>query len=370
MGLFAKGVSVYLHDFMKAALYPFAILYDGITRSRNRLYDRGFLHSFGFDRVLISVGNLSVGGTGKTPMVEYLLRLLLPHYSLATLSRGYGRKTRGFRLATAADNALTLGDEPYQYFRKWKEQLPVAVGEDRALAIINLLKEHPEVALILLDDAYQHRRVKPDFNLLLTTYGSPFWEDYLLPAGRLRESRKGARRAQALVVTKCPEALHQAEQQALVQKARHYLSKDVPVFFSAIAYEEAVPLTSTAAQTAPAPKAPVLLLSGLAKPQPLEDWVKERNPLLGHHQYSDHHAFTPANIEQLKQAYKEHSSSKAVIFTSEKDAVRLLHPQLEPLLQELPLYYIPIHQRFLGNSAEAFDALIIKSVAEKLLDRS
>ena len=355
---------------MTAALYPFSILYDGITRGRNQLYDRGLLHSFGFDRALICVGNLSVGGTGKTPMVEYLLRLLLPYHSLATLSRGYGRKTRGFRLASADDNALTLGDEPYQYYRKWNGKLPVTVGEDRALAITHLLKEHPEVEVILLDDAYQHRRIRADLNILLTTYGSPFWEDYLLPAGRLRESRKGAKRAHALVLTKCPEILSPAEEQVLRQKAELYLKQGTPVFFSTIAYDEPQPLTPAATKISVEPWTAALLLSGLAKPQPLEEWVKERYQLLEHQQYSDHHSFTPANIERLKQAYLQQGSSKTIIFTSEKDAVRLLQPHLEPLLQELPLYYIPIRQRFLSNGSEAFDSLIIKSVAEKLRDRS
>ncbi|AHM62516.1 tetraacyldisaccharide 4''-kinase [Flammeovirgaceae bacterium 311] len=351
---------------MIAPLYPLSILYDGITRSRNLLYERGWFNSYGFDRLLISVGNLSVGGTGKTPMVEYLVRLLLPHYPLATLSRGYGRSTKGFRLATPLDTALTLGDEPYQYYRKWEGSLPVAVGEDRALAINYLLKERPELEIILLDDAYQHRRVRPHFNILLTTFQQPFWRDHLLPAGRLRESRKGAKRAQALVITKCPATLPEAEQHRLEQAARQYLNEDVPVFFSTIEYEPALPLSQLATKEPPKPGSPVLLLSGLANPKPLVEWVRTHYQLVGHQQYGDHHQFTAANLKKLQEEYYSHAGTGTIIITSEKDAARLVHPQLKLMLQELPLYYIPIRQRFLESDSKDFDLLILKSMAEKL----
>lgn len=354
---------------MIVPLYPISLLYNAITKGRNTLYDRGMLHSFGFDRMLISVGNLSVGGTGKTPMVEYLLRLLHPGYPVATLSRGYGRNTRGFRLAGPRDNATTLGDEPFQYYRKWQGNVPVAVGEDRALAITNLLTKKPETAIILLDDAYQHRRVRPDLNLLLTTYSKPFWNDYVLPSGRLRESRNGAKRAHALVVTKCPEALPAAEQQQMQQAASKYLGEHVPVFFSTIAYEDPKAFIPTE-PLAPHSRAAALMISGLANAQPLEDWVRTRYQLLEHHQYRDHHHFSQANLERLRNAYDQHASERPIIITSEKDAVRLLQPELKAQLKGLPLYYIPIRQRFLGNTEEAFNQLITKSIAEKLGDRS
>lgn len=351
---------------MIAPLYPFSLLYDGITRGRNHLYDRGWARSFGFDRMLISVGNLSVGGTGKTPMVEYLVRLLQPNYPLAILSRGYKRSTKGFRLANARDNASTLGDEPYQYYRKWEGALPVAVGEDRAMAITYLLKERPEVKIILLDDAYQHRRIRPDLNLLLTTYQQPFWKDYLLPAGRLRESRKGAKRAHALIVTKCPEDLSPEVQQQCEREAAKYLYPGAAVFFSTIAYEEPLPVSQLASKAAPKKGVPVILLSGLANARPLEAWVKQHYELLDHHEYGDHHQFTPAELERLQHTYSRYPGRNAIILTSEKDSTRLLQPQLEPLLRDLPLYYIPIRQRFLKDSEAAVNSLILKSVEEKL----
>lgn len=355
---------------MIVPLYPLSLLYKGITQSRNALYDRGYFRSFSFDRMLISVGNLSVGGTGKTPMVEYLIRLLQTDYKLATLSRGYGRSTSGFRLAGPQDNADTLGDEPYQYYRNWQNSVAVAVGEDRALAITSLLAEKPEVDIILLDDAYQHRRVRPDLNLLLTTYRKPFWQDRLLPAGRLRESRKGAQRAQALIITKCPENLSAAGQEQMTKAAKVYLSEGVPVFFSTIAYGAPEALFRQANAGATSAKKAAILISGLANAQPFETWAADNYELLEHHQYSDHHRFTKANITRLRKAYEQHSSNSPLILTSEKDAVRLLQADLKEMLEELPVYYIPIRQRFLNRSAEAFNLFITKSIAEKLGDRS
>lgn len=351
-------------------LYPFSLLYQGITWGRNQMYERGLLPSFGSDRMLICVGNLSVGGTGKTPMVEYLVRLLHPHYPLATLSRGYGRQTRGYRLAGPADTALSLGDEPFQYYQKWHHELPVAVGEDRVAAIARLLQDRPQTALILLDDAFQHRRVKADLNLLLTAYDMPFWKDRVLPAGRLRESRRGASRAHALVVTKCPQQLSEQQQEIMRRKAAPYLAEGVPVFFSTIAYSEPLPLTPPAELQPPRPQAPAILVSGLAKPAPFEAWAKENYQLLEHQQYGDHHAFTKKNIERLQQAYRKQRDKGAIVLTSEKDAARLQHPALLPLLAGLPVYYVPICQRFIGEDSPAgsaaFNELVVKSVAEKL----
>jgi tetraacyldisaccharide 4'-kinase len=355
---------------MIVPLYPLSLLYKGLSWSRNQLYERGLFSSFGSDRMLICVGNLSVGGTGKTPMVEYLVRLLQPHYSLATLSRGYGRQSRGYRLAGPEDNALSLGDEPFQYYQKFKDDLPVAVGEDRVAAIERLLQDRPETQIIVLDDAYQHRRVRADLNLLLSSYDLPFWKDWVLPAGRLRESRQGATRAHALVVTKCPEELSQQEQERMRRQAAPYLAEGVPVFFSSIAYGEPLPLTPAAENHTPTPQAPAILLSGLAKAAPFEAWAKEKYQLLEHQQYGDHHPYTPKNIERLQQAYGSHQQPGGLILTSEKDAARLRHPALLPLLAELPLYYVPIRQRFIGGDSPAgfgpFNDLVLKRVAKKV----
>ena len=190
--------------------FPVSILYGLAMRFRNHLYDIGKKPQVEFDRVVISVGNLSMGGTGKTPMVEYLIRLLKADYKLATLSRGYRRKTRGYRMANAEDNAITIGDEPFQYYRKFGNEISVCVGEERVIAIPSAIMENEDIELFLLDDAYQHRKVARDFNILLSDYNQPFYTDYILPTGDLREPRKGAKRADCVIVTKCPDALKRA----------------------------------------------------------------------------------------------------------------------------------------------------------------
>ena len=220
---------------LRKLLFPLAILYGFITTVRNYLYDKGILPSHSFNIPVIAVGNLSVGGTGKTPQIEYLIRLLSPQYRVATLSRGYKRQSKGFVLADANTNAEILGDEPFQYFQKFP-QIQVAGDADRCNGITQLLaqKEKPEV--ILLDDAFQHRKVNAGFYILLTSYGDLFCDDYMLPTGNLRESRNGAKRANVIVVTKCPSDLSEHEQQSIKQR----IASEVPIFFSFVDYDDKV----------------------------------------------------------------------------------------------------------------------------------
>jgi tetraacyldisaccharide 4'-kinase len=288
-----------------------------------------------------------VGGTGKTPMVEYLVENLRKNHQVATLSRGYGRKTKGFRLAGAEDSAQTLGDEPFQYYHKWKGAVPVTVGEERALAIPSLLAEKPATEIIILDDAFQHRKVKPQFQILLTTFKRPFWKDKVMPAGLLRESPKGAKRADMLVITKCPNHLDTNQKEKYRNKALKFLNEGTPVLFSSVNYQAPV-------QLFPKPDSklgkgsPVILVSGLANSKPLEKYVAANFNLLTHHKYSDHHRYTESNIQGLLDAYLAATSKYPVvnIITSEKDAMRLLDPEHTPLLENLPLWYIPIDIRF------------------------
>ena len=224
--------------FFRYLLFPFSLIYYFLTQFRNWLFEKGIFKSFSFDRVVISVGNLTVGGTGKTPMTEYLTEMLQEDYNLAFLSRGYKRKTRGFRIAEATDDATTIGDEPYEYYRKFNKISTVAVGEDRALSIPKILLKHPEVEVILLDDGFQHRSVKPDINILLTDYGRLFYKDWLLPTGNLREARVNALRAEMVVVTKCPEDIGQDERQEISSRVRKYTRTSAPVFFSKIKYKD------------------------------------------------------------------------------------------------------------------------------------
>lgn len=340
-------------------LFPFSLLYDGVTRLRNHLYELEMKKSVAFTPVIINVGNLSVGGTGKTPMIEYLLRLLHQNYQLATLSRGYGRRTRGFRLAGPEDSAKTLGDEPYQLYQSWKDKVVVAVGEERAVAIPEILFAHPEVEVILLDDAYQHRAVIPDFSLLLTTWQRPFFEDYVLPAGRLREARKGAARADAIVVTKCPNQPDEREMERYRKAIAYYAGEEIPVFFSALAYEEPQPLQE-APLVAPGK---VVLVSGLANAALLEHEVKKRFSLLRHFEYPDHHPYKVEELEQIVAFAREQGG--AALVTTTKDAAKWEESSLKELLEGVPVYTLPVRHRFLAGE-EVFCEELLKTIAEKM----
>src|SRR5688572_7356414 len=249
---------------LKFLLLPFAMLYDLVMDIRNRLYDMKMWPSTSFDIPVISVGNLAVGGTGKTPMTEYLIRLLSPQHKIATLSRGYGRKTKGFRIAGGHDSAATIGDEPYQMYKKFSPTIGVTVGEERVLAIPTILQELPETEIVLLDDAYQHRKVVPGFSVLLTEHGRPFFDDHIMPYGRLREGPEGAIRADVIVVTKCPSHMEEEEMMNFEHSIRKYSLN--PIFFSKIRYGEPVSFGDASKKIS----SKVILLTGIANAQLLE----------------------------------------------------------------------------------------------------
>lgn len=340
----------------KYLLLPLAGLYNVITRIRNHLYDIGHKKSFQFDTVVISVGNLNVGGSGKTPMIEYLIRLLHPHYKLAMLSRGYGRKTIGFRIATAQDNAGTVGDEPFQIYRKFGKEVVVAVGEERALAIPTILQEHPEVQLILLDDAFQHRAVVPQFSILVTDYSNPFYKDFVLPLGRLREARSGAARADVVVVTKCP-GLTDAVEQNIKTKVTSIVGTK-PIFFMQQAYRDPEPIGNTAIISNT-----VILVSGIANSSSLEQHVASRFKVIRHFRFADHHRYTPHDLEVITQfAHDQHGVS---MITTEKDMVKLIEEPLRNLLEANRWFYIPLQTSFIKDGSE-FDTLITTQVESAL----
>lgn len=324
-------------------LYPFAVLYSAVTSVRNYLYDRGLKPSAEFDLPVISVGNLTVGGTGKTPMVEYLVRLLKNDFRIATLSRGYGRKTRGFRLTTMQDSPATVGDEPYQFYWKFGSEINVAVGEERAYAIPMILQEC-DAEVILLDDAFQHRRVKPSFSILLSDYNRPFYEDHVLPAGRLRESRSGAARADVVVVTKCPGDLSDEQQQTILKKIHRYTNK--PVFFATLDYGDPVPVGKAEPMGDN-----IVVVTGIAQPGPLENYVRERFGLRHRFAFPDHMHYTDEDVREIAQLAA--SQPGTTILTTEKDMVKLATTSLALY----PLYYIPIAVRFLKEGPR-FDEMI------------
>jgi tetraacyldisaccharide 4'-kinase len=338
---------------LRILLFPFAVLYNLITRFLNRLYDQGFRPSVAFDLPVISVGNLTVGGTGKTPMIEHLIRLLSNDYKVATLSRGYGRETKGIRIASKLDNASSLGDEPYQFYKKYGDKVIVSVGEERALAIANILQEAEDTQVVLLDDAFQHRRVRPGFSILLSDYNRPFYNDFLLPAGRLRESRSEATRADVIVVTKCPAEITDDTIMEIEKSIRKYADK--PVFFASIHYGIAVSIGQAKGDIG----RDVILVTGIADAKPLLAYIKQGFELKEHVHFGDHHAYTTADLEEIELIYQRYP--EACILTTEKDMVKLDVPEFKSLIERLPFFYLPIEVEFIKNGRD-FDELVLNSV--------
>ena len=346
--------------FFRWLLLPFSWLYAAVLALRNWLYDNGLIKSFKFSVPLIGVGNLRVGGTGKTPHVAWLVQELrtLGHRP-AILSRGYGRATTGPRLASAADSAATIGDEPWQYHEQFGPLgVPVAVAEKRRLGAELLLGRHPEITVIVLDDAYQHRAVQPTLNILLTEWERPFYDDFVLPAGRLREARSGAGRADIVVVTKCSSDVTGAARAAVALQVTRYARPGVPVLFSTYAYAPPQPLTAAAKAAGPPAPGPALLLTGIAQPGPLREQLRSLGYSIKHHaELPDHYSFTPEDVAALRT----HWQAGWPIFTTTKDAARLQLPALQAALAAppaLPVYTIPVAVAFLTDGAAQLRALL------------
>ncbi len=330
-------------------LFPFSILYDGITRFRNFLFDKEFLKSNSFDVPIIAVGNLSVGGTGKTPQIEYLIRLLKDQYHVAVLSRGYKRKSKGFLLADENSSVEDIGDEPMQYFKKFAA-LTVAVDANRSNGIKTLLEiKKPDV--ILLDDAFQHRKVKAKYYILLTKYDDLYTDDFILPAGNLRESKKGAKRTDSIIVTKCPKNLSPREQEEIKKKLK--LTQHQKLFFTTISYCDTLK-GDEEMSIADLVEKQVLLITGIANPKPLLSFLDQKNINSIHLPYADHHHFTTKDVNKIKKRFQQIKTEHKIILTTEKDFVRL-----ENKLDKL--YFIGIETKFLADIA-AFNSEIINTI--------
>lgn len=333
-------------NLLRKILFPFAILYGFITSVRNFLFDREILKSTSFDLPVIAVGNLSVGGTGKTPQIEYLIRLLSDKYKVATLSRGYKRKSEGFVLADENSNAEILGDEPFQFYQKFPNVM-VAVDANRTNGIQQLLSQNEKPEIVLLDDAYQHRKVKAGFYILLTSYGDLYADDFMLPTGNLRESRSGAERASIVVVTKCPKILTEEEQKEIKLKLK--LKSYQQIFFTFIDYDLVIYGKNEKIAVGEIKSESKLLLAGIAKPKPFFDYLKnESDECLT---FPDHHHFSDADLESIRN-----KANGRKIITTEKDYVRLKDSELVDLL-----YYLPIKSSFI-NHQQDFDAAILEYV--------
>ncbi|RZL48941.1 MAG: tetraacyldisaccharide 4'-kinase [Pedobacter sp.] len=341
--------------FLRLLLFPFSLIYGLIVLLRNKLYDWGIFKSTKFDLPVICIGNLVVGGAGKTPTTEYLVRLL-SSYKIAILSRGYGRKTKGFLLADENANADTIGDEPMQYHQKFGN-VTVAVCEDRVFGI-NQLKSNHDV--ILLDDAYQHRAVKAGFNLLIFDYASVKKFQMLLPAGNLREPWRNYNRADAVLITKAPLPLNMVDQIEVRRKIDTRI--DQRISFSSIKYGQLMHLINKQTKEI-IENETIFLLTGIANPKPLIAYLSQFSAAIEKFEYPDHHNFSSENINTLINAFNNHPAKEKVIITTEKDSQRLLGDKLKDLLLNLPIYYLPIEIALAPKDKFTFDNNILDYVA-------
>lgn len=340
-------------------LFPFSILYGIIGAIRNFLFNNNLLKSQSFDVPVISVGNLSFGGTGKTPQVEYLIRLLSGSFSIATLSRGYKRKSKGFAEGHVNSTCAEIGDEPLQYKTKFPEIL-VAVCEDRCGGVRNILKLKKEIHCILLDDAFQHLSIKAGLNILLTDYSKMYYNDFVVPSGTLREFRCGARRADIIVVTKCPKNISEGQRKNIIKKIRPL--KHQHVFFSFIEYSQFTLFSNHAVIKSFDLNTSVLLFSGIANTEPLVEYLRENKFETKVMKFSDHHQYSTADLHKVRESFNNIAAEDKVIITTEKDAVRIESPELKEILKGLPVYFIPIITDFFPIDKETFNKQIIDYV--------
>jgi tetraacyldisaccharide 4'-kinase len=350
-------------------LYPLAFLYGMVIRTRNFLYNTGLFTITGFEYPTISVGNLSVGGTGKTPHIEYLLRLLKSNFTLATLSRGYGRKSRGFLSVKSNMPVAKTGDEPLQYKIKFPD-VKVVVGEKRVKAMMSLLASYPMINVILLDDAFQHRSLKSGLSILLTDYKNLFCDDHLLPVGGLRESKSSSKRADFIIVTRTPD-------NATVDSLRRVKAKIkvAPLQFLFFTYMNYGPLHAVneqfkMLQTGDLKDLRVLAFSGIARPGYFVAYLKNKCYSVKHIRYHDHHNFTEKNLEMIKKSFNAIPGNQKIIVTTEKDWMRIVNEPTRKIFDNLPVYTLEMTVDFTDpKEKEIFDRKILNYVEKNQPNR-
>ncbi len=336
---------------------PILPIFALIVLIRNWSYDRGYLTSNKFDIPIICVGNLSVGGTGKTPHTEYIVNLVKDEVVPSVISRGYKRKTKGYLEVQPEMSALQTGDEPLQIKRKFPSAF-VAVAEERLNGITNILIDHEEIDVIVLDDAFQHRAVRAGLNILLTTFDEPFFTDKLMPFGNLREFRKGAKRADILVVTKCPETISSGEIKSYKSQAKSYGIKSI--YFSKISYGSFLDMMTNEPLDLTDEK--VVLVTGIAEPKPMTDYLDSQNVKYEHLAFRDHHAFSGDDITKIKELFDTFEAKR--VLCTEKDAVRLraFSDKLKEL--NMPVCFLNITVSFIDDSSQRFNEEILTYVRE------
>jgi len=346
-------------------LYPFSVIYGLITGFRNFLYNYGILSTTVFPIPVICVGNITVGGTGKTPHTEYLADLLRKDFRVATLSRGYKRETKDFRIATAASSVREVGDEPLQIFRKFPDIL-VTVDRNRVHGVRKIMDLATETDVIILDDGYQHRSITPGFSILLSDFGRPVMSDHMLPYGNLREDKSNMRRADVILITKCPKNLSPIQRRLIVKEIGKPAYQNL--FFTSISYKAPLPvfgseendkgyfdLTKCAGSS-------IILLTGIANPKPLKEYFQKFFSEIIELTYPDHYSFNEQDILKISSAFNDLSASVKYIMTTEKDAMRLREFTSFEEPVKSAMFYVPVGITFLNDDKDEFDNLIVDYV--------
>jgi tetraacyldisaccharide 4'-kinase len=345
-------------------LFPISLVYGLVVFIRNKLFDFKFLKSTEFDLPVISVGNITIGGTGKTPHVEYLLRLLTSDFKIAMLSRGYKRKTKGFILSGPVTIPSDIGDEPYQIYSKFS-RASIAVDSDRVRGVGQLKLQVKNLQAIVLDDAFQHRYVKPGLSIVLIDYHRPGFKDFLLPFGTLREGISGLRRAEIVIVTKVPENIQTIEESYWRQKLKLLPSQQL--YFTRFKYDEPIPVYSSADRKIKIGQlsenhSKILLLTGIANPKPIKDYLTSVGLDFVHLDYSDHHNYTEQDIVNIERKFLQIPHESKTIITTEKDAVKLrAFTNMYPSVAD-NFYYLPIQVEFLKGQEDDFNKRIVRFV--------
>ncbi|MBC8321155.1 MAG: tetraacyldisaccharide 4'-kinase [Bacteroidetes bacterium] len=348
-------------DFWRVLLIPFAILYGFVIRIRHGLFNINILKAESFAMPIIGVGNLSLGGTGKTPMIEYLIRILNDEYKLAVLSRGYRRRSKGFLTANQFSGHKDIGDESMQYHNKFKN-IKVAVSEDRRIGIKNLMDDDENLDIILLDDSFQHRYVEPGLSILLTDFHNLYMEDYLIPSGTLRDVVSEAKRADIIIVTKTYKILSPITRRRIrgILKPQGNQS----LYFSYLIYGDLIPFPGFDEIKMPKKINTIVLFSGIANSYPLQEYLRDMCADLLVIDFPDHHTYRKKDIHLIKQTFNDVFTRNKIIITTEKDAMRLIKSKYIRELDHLPLFYIPIELKLHGLDEANFANQIKKYVRE------
>ncbi len=351
--------------------YPFSLIYGLITDIRNFLYDRGWLAAHEFKIPVICVGNITVGGTGKTPHTEYLIELLREKFKVAVLSRGYKRKSHGFLVASTSSTVAETGDEPLQIFHKFPD-IVVAVDNDRVKGVKRILIERPDIEIIILDDGFQHRSIKPGLSVLLTDYNRLISRDYLMPYGRLRESNTNTYRADLVVVTKSPDGISEKETDSICRELK--IGPHQKIFFTTISYKEPLLIWNTGNSSRVflseenRENMGAVLVTGIASPVPFRQYLEKYFKNIDHLEFPDHHCFNGNDLKRIMNSWKNLQTQLKYLITTEKDAVRLREfTNIADSLKER-FYYIPVGVTFLNNTQLAFDNLIFDYVRNNKRD--